>query len=164
MRVRIFLFIIVASKNKIMCLYTSQRVPKIAESPIRCLKVVDVVGGEFVPHFVYNSRVRYVVGEETCTFLDAKRFGNAVVHGLHVFSEGNALAAQVDEVTDPVAVLECEIPVGARYYAGSVTYFSAAYCHGHTAYCTERLRVIRRLGDDEVEELKKKQTGDVSYQ
>ena len=141
-----------------------------ASSPIRCLKVVDVVGGEFVPHFVYNSRIKYVVGEETCisddeekSFLDVKRFGNAVVHGLHVFSEGNALAAQVGEVMAPVAVLECEIPVGSRYYAGWLTYFNTVYCTEYTAYCTERLRVIRRLGDDEVEELKKKQTGYVSY-
>ena len=152
-----------------MCLYTRQSEPFVAFSPIRCLKVVDVVGGEFVPHFVYDSRIRYVVGEETCIgddeekrFLDAKGCGytlvsiNAVVHGLHVFSEGNALAAQFDGVMAPVAVLECEIPVGARYYAGWVTYFDSVYCPEHTAYCTERLRVIRRLGDDEVEELKKK--------
>lgn len=68
LHIRKILFILEASKNEDMCLYTSQRAPKIAETPIRCMKVVcKNANGSCSPLIctINNDSVFYCVGNET---------------------------------------------------------------------------------------------------
>lgn len=49
-----------------------------------------------------------------------------------------------------VAILECEIPVGAEYYKGISTCFSERHQVDENGYTSDKLHVIRALSEEEI--------------
>ena len=96
--------------------------------------------------------------------LDFKR---RVEAGIHTFSpEGDAARSvyewgkkesehynNVFSVRDDIAILECEIPVGAKYYKGVATCFNEHYQVDERGYVSDKLHVIRALSEEEINAL-----------
>lgn len=99
-------------------------------------------------------------------------FKRRVEAGLHTFSpEGNGarsvyewgkleleyhidIAKDRDDVKrDDVAILECEIPAGAKYYKGVATCFNERYQVDERGYVSDKLHVIRVLSEEEIKDL-----------
>jgi len=168
-----------------MCLYTSQRAPKIAKSPIRCIKVVyKNENGSCSPLFcvINNDSVFYRVGNETkimdyeknnfvtplnCEGLIDVMTGEffRVESGLHSYTVNNRNAFSLAKwgfVKQEVALLECEIPVGAFYYEGHSNVLYSPITEGfetETSYCSDRLLVIREVPLSELEDIFGNETG-----
>ena len=168
-----------------MCLYTGQRVPKIAESSIRCMKVVrKKANGSYSSLFcvTHNDIVFYCVGNETkiryyekdnfvaplnCESLIDVITGEffRVENGLHSYTINNRNAVSLAKkgfARQEVALLECEIPVGALYYEGHSNVFHCPIEEGfetETSYCSDRLLVIREVPLSELEDIFGNETG-----
>lgn len=99
-------------------------------------------------------------------------FKRRVEAGLHTFSpEGNGarsvyewgkleleyhidIAKDRDDVKrDDVAILECEIPAGAKYYKGVATCFNVNYRVDERGYVSDKLHVVRVLSEEEIKAL-----------
>lgn len=52
-----------------------------------------------------------------------------------------------------VAILECEIPVGAEYYKGISTCFSERHQVDENGYTSDKLHIIRALSEEEIKAL-----------
>ena len=113
---------------------------------------------------------------ELCTFpyygsdelhKDAPNFKRRVEAGIHTFSPESNAARSVYEWAkqesefynndlsdrDDVAILECEIPTGAKYYKGVATCFNERYQVDERGYVSDKLHVIRVLSEEEVKNL-----------
>lgn len=153
-----------------MCLYTDQRKPLIADKPIKVYKIVnkrktDDGNFEYLSLLKYTTPVRYNPGscarmpelmhtdENLIGEFNKAQISNLnyyipykVNRGLFTFdAEGNDWKStaqyflKFEEVFD-IAVLECEIPKGAKYYKG----FTYCYCK-ESAYVSDTLKVIREI-------------------
>lgn len=89
-----------------MCIFTKQRVPKVADKPIRCLKVVRRMHYEYVPY--YYGGIVYNVGKtyyEPMFCTDGRKFSNEVDYnffgkGFHSFTINNPNARKLFEGTN----------------------------------------------------------------
>lgn len=54
---------------------------------------------------------------------------------------------------ESVAILECEIPAGARYFEGNATCFGKDYNVDERGYVSDLLHVVRALDEAEIEKL-----------
>ena len=54
---------------------------------------------------------------------------------------------------DEVAILECEIPAGAKYFEGKATCFRSEYNVDERAYVSDKLHIIRALSEEEIKQL-----------
>ena len=52
-----------------------------------------------------------------------------------------------------VAILECEIPVGAKYYKGISNCFSERHQVDENGYTSDKLHIIRALSEEEIKAL-----------
>lgn len=94
-------------------------------------------------------------------------FRRRVEAGIHTFSpEGDAARSvyewgkkeseyynNVLSDRDDIAILECEIPVGAEYYKGVATCFNEQYQVDERGYVSDKLHIIRALSEEEINAL-----------
>ncbi len=137
---------------------------------------------EYRPYFEYDS-VEYRIGETfTDTNPFTRSLLNSIERGLHTFSPGRNGARTMydwavqrrdyfrkkeEASADPseksfyrscahdVALLECQIPAGARYYEGRcncLTYFGEEELD-QTGYASDKLTPIRELTPDEIAQM-----------
>ena len=168
-----------------MCLYTSQNKPKVADKAIRCMKVVrKKANGSYSSLFcvTHNDIVFYCVGNETKIMyyekdkfvapLNCESFIDVITgeffrveNGLHSYTINNRNAVSLAKkgfARQEVALLECEIPVGALYYEGHSNMFHCPIEEGfetETSYCSDRLLVIREVPLSELEDIFGNETG-----
>lgn len=97
----------------------------------------------------------------------AIEFERRVEAGLHTFSLESDAARSVYEWgkkeseyynnilsdRDDIAILECEIPVGAEYYKGVATCFNESYQVDERGYVSDKLHIIRALSEEEINAL-----------
>ena len=106
-------------------------------------------------------------GYEKGQLNESDDFKRRVEAGIHTFSpEGDAARSVYEwgkkesefynnELSDrnDVAILECEIPVGANYYKGVATCFNEQYQVDESGYVSDKLHVIRALSEEEINAL-----------
>ena len=111
-------------------------------------------------------------GYEKGQLNESDDFKRRVEAGIHTFSpEGDAARSvyewgkqeleyysgtikDSDDVErDDVAILECEIPVGAEYYKGVATCFQDSYQVDERGYVSDKLHIIRALSEEEINAL-----------
>ena len=149
-----------ASNSNDMCIYTKEKKPKTATEPIRCLKVVRRVHDGYVPYFWYG--VTYKLGK---TYKESEYGSDKLKSplkgyhrygiGFHSYTLNNPNAYQLmPHDHESFAILECEIPVGTRYFEGLS---NTRYCVLHplflteTSYLSERIKVVRELTEEEIQ-------------
>lgn len=106
-------------------------------------------------------------GYVTGRFLESDSFKRRVEAGIHTFLPKSNAARSVYEWgkkeleyynnilsdRDDIAILECEIPVGAKYYKGVATCFNERYQVDERGYVSDKLHIIRALSEEEINAL-----------
>lgn len=106
-------------------------------------------------------------GYERGQLNESDNFKRRVEAGIHTFSPEGDAARSVYEWgkkeskfynnilsdRDDIAILECEIPAGAKYYKGVATCFQDSYQVDERGYVSDKLHIIRALSEEEINAL-----------
>lgn len=126
MHARDFLFIIVTSKNKIMCLITTQKEPMVAEKDITCYKALIKLSYDddgyitpFQGYPVLNDIVNHkgLMKPSKLSKIEKDSYYTYVGEG-YIHTYANAVEAATFSHSS-CEIFECIIPKGTEYYVDS---------------------------------------------
>lgn len=136
----------------------------------------DKVVKHYCSFYTFNGTLEYVIGEtvndrkEISSLINyspsSEEYEYRVESGIHTFTPEADGARSLyewglEEIAtcgtqfhqEGVAILECVIPKGTKYFVGKATCFSESYGINESGYVSERLHVIRELDKEEIEKL-----------
>jgi len=128
-----------------MCLTTKTSVCSVAESGIKCYKLLLWGDGEFMTPYLKTQIQKNVVDGKMPFFADGEKsiiidyssdgsnkyfIGNGFIHTYKSLTSALLLMSHIVLIIPKkyvCRIFECEIPKGAKYYEGEDDYYEAAF-------------------------------------